>query len=76
MAADHVCSSLDGRESAFELHANGGIPAWRGRLRGYFAHYNDLANGVLRALNLDMPPIDLNKLREIPLAPRRPVKGS
>jgi aromatic ring hydroxylase len=76
MAADHVCSSLDGRESAFELHANGGIPAWRGRLRGYFARYNELANGVLRTLNLDMPQIELNKLREIPLAPRRPVKGS
>ena len=76
MAADHVCSSLDGRESAFELHANGGIPAWRGRLRGYFARYNELANGVLRTLNLDMPQIDLSKLREIPLAPRRPVKGA
>jgi hypothetical protein len=24
-----VASALDGRESAFELHANGGIPAWR-----------------------------------------------
>jgi 4-hydroxyphenylacetate 3-monooxygenase len=76
MAADHVCSSLDGRESAFELHANGGIPAWRGRLRGYFARYNELANGVLRTLNLDMPQIDLSKLREIPLPPRRPVKGA
>jgi 4-hydroxyphenylacetate 3-monooxygenase len=28
------------RESAFELHANGGIPAWRGRLRRFFADYN------------------------------------
>jgi aromatic ring hydroxylase len=75
LAADHVTSALDGRESAFELHANGGIPAWRGRLRSYFSRYNELANGVLRALNLDMPVIDLNKLREIPLAPRRPVKA-
>jgi 4-hydroxyphenylacetate 3-hydroxylase C terminal len=33
MAWDHVSSALDGRESAFELHASGGIPAWRGRLR-------------------------------------------
>jgi 4-hydroxyphenylacetate 3-monooxygenase len=73
MAADHVVSALDGRESAFELHANGGIPAWRGRLRRDFTRYNELANGVLRALSLDMPEIDLNSLRAIPLAPRRPV---
>ena len=74
LAADHVTSALDGRESAFELHANGGIPAWRGRLRSYFSRYNELANGVLRALDVDMPAIDLNNLREIPLAPRRPAK--
>ncbi len=73
LAADHVISSLDGRESAFELHANGGIPAWRGRLRRYFDGYNALANGVLRALSLAMPAIDLTSIREIPLAPRRPV---
>jgi 4-hydroxyphenylacetate 3-monooxygenase len=73
MAADHVASALDGRESAFELHANGGIPAWRGRLRRAFDRYNDLANGVVRALPLEMPAIDLNSLRAIPLAPRRTV---
>jgi 4-hydroxyphenylacetate 3-monooxygenase len=73
LAADHVASALDGRESAFELHANGGIPAWRGRLRKYFSRYNELANGVLRALSLDMPEVDLESLRAIPLAPRRPV---
>ena len=49
MAWDHVASALDGRESAFELHANGGIPAWRGRLRRDFGRYNELANAVLRA---------------------------
>jgi 4-hydroxyphenylacetate 3-monooxygenase len=75
LAADHVVSSLDGRESAFELHANGGIPAWRGRLRRFFADYNVLANGVLRALSVEMPAIDLTSIREIPLAPRRPVAG-
>jgi len=73
LASDHVSSALDARESAFELHANGGIPAWRGRLRRYFDRYNDLANGVLRALSLDMPEIDLDKIRAIPLTPRRPV---
>jgi len=73
LAADHVASALDGRESAFELHANGGIPAWRGRLRRLFTGYNDLANGVLQALSVEMPAVDLNRLREAPLAPRRPV---
>jgi len=73
LACDHVASALDGRESAFELHANGGIPAWRGRMRKYFSRYNELANGVLRSLNLDMPEIDLNTLRAVALAPRRPV---
>jgi aromatic ring hydroxylase len=73
MAADHVASALDGRESAFELHANGGIPAWRGRLRRSFNRYNELANAVLQSLSLEMPPIDLNGLRALPLAPRRPV---
>jgi 4-hydroxyphenylacetate 3-monooxygenase len=73
LAADHVISALDGRESAFELHANGGIPAWRGRLRRAFDRYNELANGVLRALAVDMPALDFDGLRQLPLAPRRPV---
>jgi 4-hydroxyphenylacetate 3-monooxygenase len=73
MASDHVASALDGRESAFELHANGGITAWRARLSRYFDRYNELANGVLRSLDLDMPEIDLSSLRAIPLPQRRPV---
>jgi aromatic ring hydroxylase len=73
LAADHVASALDGRESAFELHANGGLPAWRGRLRRHFTRYNELANGVLRAIDLDMPSIDLDGLRAAPLPQRRPV---
>ena len=73
LASDHVCSALDGRESAFELHANGGVPAWRGRIRRYFSRYSELANGVMGSLSLDMPSIDLEGLRAAPLAPRRPV---
>ena len=73
LAADHVASALDGRESAFELHANGGLMAWRARLRRAFPDYNALANGVLRALSLDMPAIDLDGLRAIALPQRRPV---
>ena len=73
LAADHVASALDGRESAFELHANGGLPAWRARLRRYFGSYNELANGVLRALSLEMPAIDLDSLRAMPMPQRRPV---
>jgi 4-hydroxyphenylacetate 3-monooxygenase len=73
LAWDHVSSALDGRESAFELHASGGIPAWRGRLRRNFERYNELANAVARRLDLAMPEIDLNSLREVPWAPRRTV---
>ncbi len=73
LAGDHVTSALDGRESAFELHANGGLLAWRARLRRAFPDYNALANGVLRALSLDMPTIDLESLRAAPLPQRRPV---
>ena len=73
LAADHVASALDGRESAFELHANGGLQAWRARLRRSFARYNELANGVTRAISLDMPVIDMNGLRNIAIPQRRPV---
>lgn len=73
MAWDHVSSALDGRESTFELHASGGIPAWRGRLRRSFARYNELANGVLGQLDLPMPEIDLDAIRAAPMAPRRVV---
>ena len=73
LAADHVASALDGRESAFELHANGGIQAWRIRLRRSFTRYTELANGVLRTLNLDMPAIDLEGLRNVAMPQRRPV---
>jgi aromatic ring hydroxylase len=73
LAWDHVASALDGRESAFELHANGGLPAWRARLRRDFDRYNELANGVLRALAVDMPTVDVSSIRAIPTGPRRPV---
>jgi aromatic ring hydroxylase len=73
MAWDHISSALDSRESAFELHASGGLPAWRGRLRRSFERYNELANAVLRVCNLGMPEIDLSSIREVPWAPRRPV---
>jgi 4-hydroxyphenylacetate 3-monooxygenase len=76
LAWDHVSSALDGRESAFELHASGGMPAWRGRLRRSFDRYNELANGVLQALDLAMPEIDLGGIPAAPLAPRRQVTPS
>ncbi len=71
LAADHVSSALDGRESAFELHASGGVPVWRGRLRQVFPSYNELANAVLRAIHLPMPEIDVSGIGARPLAPRR-----
>jgi 4-hydroxyphenylacetate 3-monooxygenase len=71
LAADHVSSALDGRESAFELHASGGVPVWRGRLRQRFPSYNELANAVLQAIDLPMPEIDVGGIPAAPLAPRR-----
>jgi 4-hydroxyphenylacetate 3-monooxygenase len=71
LAADHVSSALDGRESAFELHASGGVPSWRGRLRQRFSRYNELANAVLGAIAMPMPEIDVGCIPMAPLAPRR-----
>jgi aromatic ring hydroxylase len=76
LAADHVCSALDGRESAFELHASGGHPNWRGWLRQNFRDYNALANGVLRAIDQAMPEIDVGGIPALPIAPRRPTAPS
>ena len=74
MAWDHVSSALDGRESAFELHANGGTAGVARRLRRGFDSYNELANGVLRQLSVAMPEIDLSSIRAAPMTPRRPVE--
>jgi len=76
MAWDHVSSALEARESAFELHANGGIPTWRNRLRRGFDDYNELANAVLRQLDLPMPEIDLTSIRDAPMVPRRVVDAA
>src|SRR5262249_11809083 len=66
LAADHVSSALDGRESAFELHASGGMPNWRGWLRKNFQDYNQLANGVLAAIDIAMPEIDVSNIPALP----------
>jgi aromatic ring hydroxylase len=71
LAADHVSSALDGRESAFELHASGGLVNWRQWLRRSFRDYNELANAVLGALDTAMPEVDVAELRSAPIAPRR-----
>ncbi len=75
LAWDHVSSALEARESAFELHANGGIPTWRNRLRRAFNDYNGLANDVLKQLDLPMPEIDLTGIRAAPMVPRRVVEA-
>ena len=67
---DHVSSGLDGRESAFELHANGGRNAWRNRLRLTFEGYNDLANEAMRQLSIVMPEIDVTDMMKRPGASR------
>ena len=62
---DHVSSGLDGRESTFEMHANGGIAMWRSRMRTLFDSYNQLANGVLQAIDIEMPAIDVAGIRGV-----------
>ena len=66
LAWDQVASGLDGRESAFELHASGGLVAWRARLRAWFQSYNELANGVQQFLGVQLPPMDLSNLQNVP----------
>jgi aromatic ring hydroxylase len=73
MAWDHVGSALDHRESVYELHSNGGLPAWRNRLRRSYNRYEELANGVLQQLGIPMPKVDLRSIREAPMVARRPV---
>jgi 4-hydroxyphenylacetate 3-monooxygenase len=73
LAWDHASSALDGRESAFELHASAGMPGWRAWLRRSFTDYNRLANAVLKEINLPMPPIDVAGLGTAPVAPRRSI---
>jgi len=72
MAWDHVSSALDGREAAFEAHASGGLPNWRGWLRRNFGDYNQLANAVCDMLDLPMPEIDLAGIAAAPITARRP----
>src|SRR6516164_6216713 len=73
LAWDRVSSALDARESAFELHASGGMPNWRSWLRRNFKDYNTLANAVLRAIDLPMPEIDLSSIPAAPPPMRRTV---
>ena len=63
---DQVGSALDGRESAFELHASGGMTAWRARLRAWFGGYSELANGVQQFLGVDLPRMDLDYMQNVP----------
>jgi 4-hydroxyphenylacetate 3-monooxygenase len=76
MAWDHVSSALDGREAAFEAHASGGMPMWRSWLRRNFKSYNELANAVLRQLDLRMPEVDLSSIPAAPPVARRTVTPS
>lgn len=62
---DHTSSSLDGRESAFEGHASGGMVAWRGRVQRWFSRYDELANRVLENVDIEMPKITLDMLRDM-----------
>ena len=71
LAWDQVSSGLDGREAIFEMHASGGLEAWRRQVAAWFPNYNELANGVQSFLNVDIPPLDLSSLQDVPPPPRR-----
>ena len=71
LAWDQVSSGLDGREAAFEMHASGGLDAWRSQLAAWFDRYNELANGVHQFVRPDIPPMDLSGLQEVAGPPRR-----
>ena len=71
LAWDQVSSGLDGREAVFELHASGGLEAWRRRLASWFERYNELANGVQQFVRVEIPPLDLGSLQEVLPPPRR-----
>ena len=71
LAWDQVSSGLDGREAAFELHASGGLEAWRRQVAAWFGSYNDLANGVREFVDVDLPSFDLSSLQEVPPPPGR-----
>ena len=75
LAWDHASSALDGRESAFELHASGGMPNWRGWLRKNFRDYNQLANAVTAMLGMPMPEIDVSNIPRAPITRRRCAAG-
>ena len=49
------------------------MPNWRGWLRRNFRDYNELANAVLKQLDLPMPEIDLSGIGAAPIAARRTV---
>ena len=60
LAWDQVSSGLDGRESAFELHASGGLGVWQRRVWNWFERRNELANGVQGLVDVDVPRMDLS----------------
>ena len=71
LAWDQVSSGLDGREAVFELHASGGLEAWRRRLAAWFERYTELANGVRNFVPVELPRLDLSSMQELPAPPRR-----
>lgn len=71
LAWDQVSSGLDGREAVFELHASGGLEAWRAQVAAWFPGYNELANRVQQFLQVDLPDLDLSSLQDVPPPPRR-----
>jgi aromatic ring hydroxylase len=74
---DHVSSGLDGRESAFEMHASGGLALWRSRMQRWFDRGDELTRRVLATLDVEMPAVDTEYLRNMaPPGPGRPPSAN
>ena len=56
LVMDHLSSGLEAREYAYELFSNGGMAAFRDRLRRGFADYTELANAAVASLNVGSTP--------------------
>ena len=45
---------------------SGGLEPWRHQLAAWFDGYNELANGVQEFVHVDIPPMDLTNLQDVP----------
>ena len=71
LASDHVVLALDGRESRLRAACQRRHAGWRAWLRRSFTDYNELANAVLKQIDIPMPEIDVGAIPKAPITRRR-----